>query len=46
MSVLKVVGTCNFEAQKIGASSRRFDVLCRNDESRDVIFVSEWFDVT
>ena len=34
--VLKVVGTCNFEAQKIGVRSQRFDILCRNDESRDL----------
>ena len=30
------MGTRNFEAQKIGASSRRFNILCRNDESRDL----------
>ena len=36
MSVLKVVVTRSFEAQKIGASSQRFDILCRNDEARDL----------
>ena len=30
------MGTRNFEALKIGASSRRFNILCRNDESRDL----------
>ena len=37
LSVLKVVGTRNFEALKIGASGRRFNILCRNDESRDLL---------
>ena len=30
------MGTRSFEAQKIEASRRKFNILCRNDESRNL----------
>ena len=34
LSVLKVVGPHNFDAQKIRQSSGKFNILCGNDEFR------------